>query len=192
MGCEIIRDREAKTAKIVQSGYAECVLKTLGMWDYHPVKTPLDANNRLSKRDFPEAVDPNLHRRYRSIVGCLSCLVNMTRPDSAFSYSQLSKFVQYPGMVHLEAAERVLQYVRATYDQGISYYDLGPDKRNKLGGWVDSDFASDIDSRKSMTGYLMSLNGGPISRKSSRQDGVTLSSSEAEFVEASQAGQEVP
>ena len=54
--CEIIRDREAKTAKIVQSGYAERVLKTLGMWDYHPVKTPLDANNRLSKRDCPEDV----------------------------------------------------------------------------------------------------------------------------------------
>jgi hypothetical protein len=136
-------------------------------------------------------VDPNVHNRYHSIVGCLSYLVNMTRPDLAFSYSQLSKFVQYPGMAHLEAAERVLQYVRGTYDQGISFYDLGPDKRNILGGWVDSDFASDIDSRKSMTGYLMSLNGGPISWKSSRQGGVTLSSSEAEFVAASQAGQEV-
>ena len=69
--------------------------------------------------------------------------------------------------------------------------DLGTDKRNKLGGWVDSDFASDADSRKSMTGYLMSLNGGPISWKSSRQGGVTLSSIETEFVVASQAGQEV-
>jgi hypothetical protein len=59
----------------------------------------------------------------------------------------------------------------------LSFYDLGPDKRNKLDGWVDSDFASDIDSRKSMTGYLMSLNGDPISWKSSRQGGVTLSSS---------------
>jgi hypothetical protein len=55
-------------------------------------------------------------------------------------------------MVHLEVDERVLQYVRVTYVRGISYYDLGPDKRNKLGGWVDSDFTSDIDSRKSMTG----------------------------------------
>lgn len=159
LGCEIIRDREAKTAKIVQAGYAERVLKTFGMWDCHPVNTPLDANNRLSKRDCPEVVDPNVHRRYRSIVGCLSYLVNMTRPDLAFSYSQLSKFVQYPGKVHVEAEERVLQYVRATYDQGIAFFDLGVDKRNKLGGWVDSDFASDADSRKSMTGYLMSLNG---------------------------------
>ena len=35
LGCEIIRDREAKTAKIVQAGYTEGVLKTFGMWDYH-------------------------------------------------------------------------------------------------------------------------------------------------------------
>jgi hypothetical protein len=78
-GCEIIRDREAKAAKIVQSGYAVRALKTSGIWDCHPVKTPgLDANNRLSKRDCPEGVDPNLHRCYRSIVGCLSYLANMT------------------------------------------------------------------------------------------------------------------
>jgi hypothetical protein len=51
--------------------------------------------------------------------------------------------------------------------------------------------ASDIDTRKSVTGYLMVLNGGPISWKASRQGGVTLSSREAEFVAASQAGQEV-
>ncbi len=45
-------------------------------------------------------------------------------------------------------------------------------------------FASDIDARKSVTGYLMFLNGGPVSWKASCQGGVTLSSSEAEFVAA--------
>jgi V8-like Glu-specific endopeptidase len=44
LGCEIIRDRKARTAKIVQSGYAERVLKTFGMWDCKPVATPLDPN----------------------------------------------------------------------------------------------------------------------------------------------------
>ncbi len=115
----------------------------------------------------------------------------MTRPDVVFAYSQLSKFVQYPGVVHLQAAERVLQYVRGNYDQRITFCELGAEVKNKLIGWVDSDFGSDPDTRKSMTGYLMSLNGGALSWRSSRQGGVTLSSSEAEFVAASQAGQEV-
>ena len=42
-----------------------------------------------------------------------------------------------------------------------------------------------------MTGYLMSLNGGAISWRSSRQGDVTLSTSETDFVVASQAGKEV-
>ena len=66
----------------------------------------------LSKKDCPQVVDPALHRRYRSITGCLSCLVNMTRPD----------LVQYPGVENLQAAERVLHYVRGTYDQRLTYF----------------------------------------------------------------------
>lgn len=191
LGCELVRDRKARTGQLIQAGYAERVLRVFNMWDCNPVATPMDPNVRLSKLDCPEVVDPLLHRKYRSIVGCLSYLVNMTRPDLAFSFSQLSKFLQYPGEAHLAAAYRVLAYVKGTLHQGLSWHDPGAGSRNKLSGWVDSDFASDIDTRKSMTGYLMVLNGGPISWKASRQGGVTLSSSEAEFVAASQAGQEV-
>ena len=124
-------------------------------------------------------VDPRVHRKYRSIVDCISYLANMTRPDLAFSFSQLSKFLQHPGETHLAAAYRMLAYVRGTLNQGIYYRDPGAGKRNILSEWVDSDFASDINSRKSVTGYLLSLNGGPISRKAARQGGVTLSRSEA-------------
>jgi hypothetical protein len=106
LGCELIRDRSAKTAKIVQKGYAERVFKTFGMWDCKPCASPLNANSRLSKADCPQVVDLALHRRYHSITGSLSYLVSMTRPNLAFAYSQLSSFVQYPGVVHLQAAER--------------------------------------------------------------------------------------
>ena len=60
-----------------------------------------------------------------------------------------------------------------------------------LEGWVDSDCAADPDTRRSVTGYVMSLNGGPVSWKAQRQACVTLSSSEAEFVAASMCSQEV-
>ena len=62
----------------------------------------------------------------------------MTRPYLAFAYSQLSKFVQYSpqysGVVHLQAAEWVLQYVRGTYDTGITYCFPGAENKNKLTG----------------------------------------------------------
>jgi hypothetical protein len=41
-----------------------------------------------------------------------------------------------------------------TYDQEITYFDPGDETKNKSIGWVDSDFGSDVDSRKSMTGFL--------------------------------------
>jgi hypothetical protein len=95
----------------------------------------------------------------------------------------------------LPVIKDVILSVRNEYMNGTkgvnNTYNPIPVCENKLGGWLDSDFASDIDSRKSVTGYLMSLNGGPIFWKSSRQGVVTLSNSEAEFVAASQAGQEV-
>jgi hypothetical protein len=149
----------------------------------------VDATTRLSKLDCPSVVDHHVHRKYRSIVGCISYLINMTRPDLAFSYSQLSKFLQHPGDIHLAAAYHVLAYVRGTVSQGIYFHDPGLGKRNVLSGWVDSDFAADVAT--SVRGYLLSLNGGPISWKAARQGGVTLSSSEAEFVAASQAGKEI-
>eukprot|EP00961_Rhodomonas_salina_P046723 626921-Rhodomonas_salina.1 len=73
-----------------------------------------------------------------------------------------------------------------TYDKGLTYRRLDLKRSNVLEGWVDRDFASDPDTRKSVTGYVMSLNGAPLSWKAKRQRCVTLSSSEAEFVAASQ------
>eukprot|EP00961_Rhodomonas_salina_P100373 1349740-Rhodomonas_salina.1 len=52
-------------------------------------------------------------------------------------------------------------------------------------------YASDPDTTKSVTGYVLSLNNTPVSWKAKRQDCVTLSSAEAEYVAASMAGQEV-
>ena len=97
LGCELVRDRKNRTGHLVQAGYAERVLRAFDMWENHPVATPLDAPLAyLSLIDCPSVVDPHVHRKYRSIVGCNSYLVNMTSPDLAFSYSQLSKFLQHP------------------------------------------------------------------------------------------------
>jgi hypothetical protein len=120
-------------------------MRAFDVWESHPLATPLDPNLRLSKLYCPAVVIPRLHRKYRSIVGCILYLVNMTRPDLAFTFPQLSNFLQHPGETHLAAAYRVLAYVRGTLNQGIYFHDPGAGKRNILSGWVDSDFASDVD-----------------------------------------------
>eukprot|EP00961_Rhodomonas_salina_P035044 471594-Rhodomonas_salina.2 len=161
-------------------------------WDQPAVKTPLEAGTLLSKADSPSYVDPAHHRCYRGITGHISFLVIMTRCNLALAYAELSKFVQAPGEVHLKAAERVLQYLCCTFELGLTYSDPGPERQNILQGWVDSDYASDQDIRKSTTGsYVLSLNNAPVSWKAKSQDCVTLSSAEAEYVAASMVGQEV-
>ena len=116
--------------------------------------------------------------------------MNMRRPDLAWSYSELSKYVQSPGKDHTDAANHVLRYLRGTFDQAI-IYQQSHDMASVLWGWVDSDWAADLDSRRSHTGYVLMMTGGTVSWKSRRQDCVSLSTSEAELVAASQCGQEV-
>eukprot|EP00961_Rhodomonas_salina_P238524 3223774-Rhodomonas_salina.1 len=73
----------------------------------------------------------------------------MTRPDLAFSYTELSQFAANPGQKHIDAAEHMLRYLAGTTDCGITYTDPGPKCRNILVGWVDSDYAADPDTRRS-------------------------------------------
>mmetsp|Transcript_31190 Transcript_31190/g.48260 ORF Transcript_31190/g.48260 Transcript_31190/m.48260 type:complete len:134 (+) Transcript_31190:1090-1491(+) len=103
------------------------------------------------------------------MVGHISFLVSCTRQNLEFAYAKLSKFVVYPGVKHMCAAERTLQYIMGTYDKRLTYSSLDSRRRNVLEGWVDSDFASDPDTRKSVTGYVMSFNGAPLSWEAKRQ-----------------------
>eukprot|EP00961_Rhodomonas_salina_P064520 868030-Rhodomonas_salina.1 len=107
----------------------------------------------------------------------------MTRPDLAFAFAELSKFVQAPGQVHLKAVQRTLAYLAGTPDKGLTYSRPALDKHvNRLYGWVYSDFAADRDTRHSVTGYVVSLNNWPVSWRAKRQSCTTLSSAEAKFV----------
>ena len=76
-------------------------------------------------------------------------------------------------------------------DLGLRYFsDADPTKRNVLSGFVDSDWAADVNDRKSQTGYVFFLNGAPISWTSSKQTTPALSTAEAEYMALAAATQE--
>ena len=60
-----------------------------------------------------------------------------------------------------------------------------------LGGWVDADFAADLDRCRSHTSYVIMMNGGSISCKSVQCKSVSLSTAESEWYAASEAGKEL-
>ena len=94
---------------------------------------------------------------------------------------------------HMNAVHHVLRYFRGTHDKSIFYSRDTRDNidRNTLLGWADANWAGDTATRRSHTEYVLILNGGAISLKSRRQHNVSLSTSEAEYVAASQCGQDV-
>jgi hypothetical protein len=138
LGCEITRDLDSGFTVLSQKHYAEEILRTYSMWDTLPCSTVLPPGKRLEKGDTVIFPDKIFHLHYRGIVGSLGYLVNMTHPDLAFAYSELSKYVQCPQPDHMFAAQDVLRYLRGTYELGIRYHRdaLHPDH---LWGWVDAD-----------------------------------------------------
>ena len=118
---------------------------------------------RLTRDHSDFSPDPAFHRRYRGIVGSLGYLVNMTCPDLAWSCSEVSKYVQYPGQAHMDAAVHVFRYLRATYVQAILYQRVDT-LADTVWGLVDSDWAADVNSQRSHTGYLtIMLSDGAVS-----------------------------
>ena len=78
---------------------------------------------------------------------------------------------QIPSLEYLhnmESAEYCLKYLAGSARRGIKFGGYEEDEssgpgRNHLFGWVDADFAADLDTRRSHTGYIIMLNGGPVS-----------------------------
>ena len=119
---------------------------------------------------------------YRALVGSLLWIARCTRPDIIHTVSQLSRFMQNPGLQHLKRARRVVQYLSATRQRGIVWYHTYPDeKRNQLSAYSDLSFA-DQENKKSTYDYLTCLNGGPVNYASKVQIDVAQSTCEAGYV----------
>ena len=160
-----------------QEKYAHEVLKKYRMGNCKSAPTPLVQNMKLSKEDGAEKIDASL---YRSLIGSLLYLT-ASRPDLMYSASLLSRFMQSPSKTHFIAAKRVLRYLRGTMQLGIWYK---PNENGSLLGYVDSDWAGNLDDMKSTTGYAFSLGSGMFSWNSKKQEIVAQSTAEAEYVAA--------
>ncbi|CAL2257280.1 unnamed protein product [Prunus armeniaca] len=102
---------------------------------------------------------------YSSAVGSLMYAMICTRPDITHAVGVVSKFLSKPGREHWNAVKWILRYLRGT--------------------------SKDLDSRKSTSGYLITFSGGAVSWQSKLQKCVALSTTEAEFIAATEACKEM-
>ena len=184
LGMNIIRDRGSGTIKISQSRLITDLISKFGMCDGKTRSIPLSQSIKLSK-DEGEPLDKTKYP-YSELVGSLMYLSVCTRPDIAYAASALARYMSNPTTVHWQAAKGVLRYLASTPDWGITF---GGGDLNLI-GYCDADYAGDIDSRRSTTGYAFILNGGGISWQSKRQPTVAASTTEAEYMAAAAAVKE--
>ena len=96
-----------------------------------------------------------------------------------------------PSRDHHVALKHVLHYLHGTRDKGITYHKNDEHGINKLYGFVDADYAGEIEKRRSRSGYVMMMNSGCISWKSKLQTVVANSTTDAEVYAATLAIKEV-
>ena len=124
---------------------------------------------------------------YRRIVGSL-IYMTITRPDLSYAVGLVSQFMQAPRKPHLDAARRILRYVKSTLQYGL-FYEAGCPIQ--VHGYTDADWARSISDRRSTSGFMFSLGSAAISWSSKKQPTVALSSTEAEYRGAAMAACEV-
>jgi len=169
---------------ICQKKYALEILKQFGMIESCEVNSPIVQGSKLSKDAGGVAVDESF---YKQIVGSLMYLTS-TRPDLVYSVSLISRYMARPTELHLQAAKRILRYLKGTFDYGIMYKKRSS---NDLIAYTDSDYAGDLNDRKNTSGYVFLLSSGAVSWLSKKQSIVTLSTTEAEFVAAAGCASQV-
>ena len=172
--------QEEDNIKICETRYALKLLENFKMSDCNASKMPMECRLKLNRDGEGLEVESTLFRR---IIGCLRYLT-LTQPDLIYSVSYLSRFMSKPYSNHMTAAKRILRYLKGTIDYGLIYKI---DKECELMGYCDSDYASDVDDRKSTSGLIFFYRSKPIAWNSSKQKVISLSSCEAEYISSTMA-----
>ena len=147
-----------------------------------PKTSPMNPDIKLAPASSNVTPNPATTLEYQQKVGTLLFL-SQYRPDISFAIGKLCKFLISPTNIHMIAVNRVIQYAKGTMNHCL----FG--KRNgslAIEAHVDSDWGTDTVTRRSVSGFIVTIDGLVILHYSREQKSVSLSSMEAELFSLSQ------
>ncbi|MBX9691947.1 MAG: hypothetical protein K2Z81_06150, partial [Cyanobacteria bacterium] len=158
LGCHIVRDREERVMWMSSGLKIDALVEKFGMEGItKSIATPMQKDFMPTSKagdDAPEGLGAGKYlppeNRYAQLIGSLLYLANTTRPDIAQAVGVLSRYRGTPTTAHMEGALRVLRYLKDTRHFALR---LGGNSV-PLEGYVDADFAGDLDNRASTTGFV--------------------------------------
>ncbi|GAA0154676.1 transmembrane signal receptor [Lithospermum erythrorhizon] len=168
----------------IDSQYPEHVFKLkralFGLETANSKRTPLATHVKINKDEAGASVDVS---KYRSMIGSLLYLT-ASRPDISHSVGICARFQADPKESHLNLVKRIIKYVHGTLDYGLLY---SFDTNKALVGYSDADWAGNSEDRKSTSGGCFFLGNNLVSWFSRKQNSVSLSTAEAEYIAAGSA-----
>lgn len=183
LGIDVHRDEKGRFL-ISQPLYIKEIIKEAGLEEAKTSKYPVDSGYYKQ-----EGTPLESNEEYRKLIGMLLYLCTHTRPDIAASVAILSKKVASPRNNDLNEVKRVIRYLKGTCYLKLKLND--PHANEEIVAHSDANWAEDRDDRKSNSGFYCTLNGGAVSWSSRKQDIVTLSSAESEYVALAETNKEV-
>ncbi|CAM8916160.1 unnamed protein product [Rhodiola kirilowii] len=162
---------------ICQSKYARNLIKKFDLEKVIHKRTPAATHVKVTKDDAGTKVDQTL---YRSMIGSLLYLT-ASRPDIAHAVGVCARYQANPKESHLMNKKRIIRYVCGTADYGLWYTK---DTNSCLVWYCDADWAGNAEDRKSTSGGCFFLGNNLVSWFSKKQNSISLSTAEAEYIAA--------
>ena len=156
---------------IGQPNYVVKVLRKFGMENYKPVSTPLEKGRKF--QNLSPSNEPFDVQTYQQAIGCLTYVSTATRPDISAAVGVLSQYMSRPSNDHWIGVKRVLRYLKGTLKYGLKF--TAHEEEPELFGHSDADWAGDVDTRRSTSGYVFQIGSSTVSWSSRKQATVAKS-----------------
>jgi Reverse transcriptase (RNA-dependent DNA polymerase) len=170
LGMGVYHDKDRNIINITQQQYIEESAKRFAKYGISEFRTSMDDRLQLSKQQMPKEGSPEALQMatfsFRELIGTLLWISNGTRPDIVFPVNTLAKYTHNLALLHWRAALRVLVYLKTTKNYCIRYaQQIHQDnivstgymrgilpEQSDFKCYVDASHASDLDTRRSITG----------------------------------------